>query len=140
MRKVKLIEPGNAREDAFAQCWYSPQKRRFMVPLLALPVVAAMMPRDWDIEIIDEKLRDIDLDADCDLVCMSFKTKDAKRAYRYADVLRRRSVPVILGGVHVSSLPDEALQHADSVVVGEAEGIWPKVMEDFEQGRLERVY
>lgn len=138
--RVKLIEPGNARDDPFAQCWYSPQKRRFAVPLLALPVVAAMCPRDWDVEIIDEKLHDIDFDADCDLVAMSFKTKDARRAYRYAAEFRRRGVPVILGGVHVSNLPDEAAAHADSVVVGEAEGVWPRVVEDFRHGRLQQVY
>lgn len=140
MPKLLLLEAGNAREDAFAQCWYSPQTRRFLVPLLALPTVAALTPPHWDIEIVDEKLRDTDLDAAADLVCLSFKTKDAKRAYRYAARFRERGVPVILGGVHVTNLPEEAAAHADAVVAGEAEGVWPQVLEDFERGCLQKVY
>ncbi|MGE3809120.1 MAG: radical SAM protein, partial [Gemmataceae bacterium] len=140
MTRVKLVEAGNARDDRWAQCWYAPESRRFLVPLLALPTLAGMLPRDWDIEIVDEKLRDIDLNADADLVCLSFKSKDAKRAYRYADAFRARNIPVILGGVHATSLPDEAAEHADAVVVGEAEGIFPQVIDDFRAGRLQQLY
>lgn len=140
MPKLLLMEPGNARDDPFAQCWYSPRKRRFLVPLLALPTVAALTPQHWDIEIVDEKLRDIDTSAPCDLLGLSFKTKDAKRAYRYAAAFRERGVPVVMGGVHVTNLHEEALPHADAVIIGEAEAVWPQVMRDFEEGRLARVY
>ncbi|MCO6431155.1 MAG: cobalamin-dependent protein [Deltaproteobacteria bacterium] len=138
--KLLLIETGNAREDPFAQCWYAKDSKRFLVPLLALPVVAAMTPADFEIKIIDEKLRDIDFDEQCDLVCFSFKTKDAFRTYRYADRFRERGVPVILGGVHASLVPEEAAQHADAVVAGEAESVWPKVIEDFRAGNLQQIY
>ena len=138
--KLLLIETGNAREDPFAQCWYTPQQRRFAVPLLAMPVVAALTPPRFEVEIIDEKVQDLDLEAGCDLACFSFKTKDAKRTYRYAETFRKRGVPVILGGVHVMNIPEEAAQHADSIVVGEAEGIWPQVLEDFERGQLKKIY
>ncbi|MCM8794181.1 MAG: hypothetical protein NC819_00020 [Candidatus Omnitrophica bacterium] len=138
--KIKLIETGNARDDPFAQCWYTPGQKRFAVPLLALPVVAALTPDDVEIEIIDEKIRDVHFDDPCDLACFSYKTKDAARTYRYADEFRKRGVPVILGGVHATRLPEEAAQHADSVVVGEAEGIWPQVMADFRKGRLQKMY
>ncbi len=138
--KVKFIETGNAREDPFAQCWYTEDKSQFAIPLLALPILAALSPSDWDIEIIDEKVRDIDLEMDGDLICISFKTKDAKRSYRYADAFRSRGKTVILGGVHASLMPEEAAQHADAVLAGEAEGIWSTIVSDLRAGTLEKIY
>lgn len=138
--KITLIETGNAREDPFAQCWYTPDKSRFMVPLLALPILAALTPDDWETEILDEKLHDIDFEAESDLICMSFKSKDAGRTYRYAEQFRNRGKTVILGGVHATLLPEEAAQHADAVVAGEAEGIWKQVLDDFRTGNLQKIY
>lgn len=138
--KILLIETGDARENAFAQCWYTPATGRFTVPLLALPVIAGLTPGGHDVRIVDEKVRDIDFDADCDLVCFSYKTKDANRTYRYAKRFRDRGVQVVLGGVHATNAPDEAQAHADAVVVGEAEGVWARVLEDAERGALQKRY
>ena len=67
-------------------------------------------------------------------------TTTAPRAYEIADHFRRRGVKVVMGGMHVSALPDEALEHCDSVVVGEAEELWPRLLADFEQQSLQRIY
>lgn len=140
MKKVLLIEPSNARDDPFAQCWYTPDQKKFTVPNLALPILAALTPEDFDVKMIDEKIQNVDVDEKCDLACFTFKTKDAFRAYHYAAEFKKRGVPVILGGMHASLIPEEASQHADAVIVGEAEGIWAKVLNDFQTGKLEKIY
>ncbi|MCM8775306.1 MAG: hypothetical protein NC930_02995 [Candidatus Omnitrophica bacterium] len=138
--KLLLLEPNNAREDPFAQCWFTADKKRFTAPLLALPVIAALTPNDYEVEIRDEKIEAINFNEPCNLVAMSYKTKDALRTYQYAEEFRKRGIPVILGGMHASLLPEEAAQYANAVVVGEAEGIWPEVIRDFETGRLRKIY
>jgi radical SAM superfamily enzyme YgiQ (UPF0313 family) len=115
-------------------------KRGFWGIPLAVPTVAALTPPDVEIEIVDENVEDIDFDKPCDLVGITVMTLQATRAYQIADEFRRRKKTAVLGGVHVSMLPDEALDHADSVFVGEAEGRWHQVIEDFKSGRLKKIY
>lgn len=110
------------------------------MPSLALPVVAALTPTDVDVEIEDEYLMDIDFENKADLVGITSMTTQAERAYQIADEFRRRGKPVVMGGIHVSALPEEAAQHCDSVVVGEAELLWERVITDFRKGGLQRVY
>lgn len=139
--KIHLLETGNAQEDPFAQCWYTTDDRRFAVPLLAMPVVGSMIPSHHQVAFFDQKVHAFEGEApDCDLACISFKTKDARRTYRLADELRAAGTKVILGGVHASLDPEEAAQHADAVVAGEAEGIFPQVLRDAERGQLQRIY
>ncbi len=107
---------------------------------LAAPTVAALTPRDVDVRIVDENVEPVPFDCDAELVGITVMTLQALRAYEIADEFRRRGKKVILGGVHVSMLPDEALAHADSVFVGEAEGRWQEVVEDAKSGKLKRVY
>ena len=76
---------------------------------------------DWDVTIVDEKVEPLDLEQSADLVGITTMTTTSLRAYEIADHFRRRGIKVVMGGMHVSSLPDEALEHCDSVVVGEAE-------------------
>jgi radical SAM superfamily enzyme YgiQ (UPF0313 family) len=64
----------------------------------------------------------------------------APRAYQIAEEFKKRGIPVVMGGVHASMLPEEALQHVDAVVIGEAEEVWPELIEDFKKGQLKRVY
>jgi radical SAM superfamily enzyme YgiQ (UPF0313 family) len=106
---------------------------------LSLAYVAAVTPPHWDVKIADENFGQLPLE-DADLVGLTAFTSSINRAYELALLYRRRGVKVVIGGIHASMLPEEALQHADAVVVGEAEGIWPKVIEDFEAGRLSGVY
>ena len=113
------------------------------VPNLALPILAALTPPDVRVTFTDDLLTPIDLDKDLkevDLVGITVLTKTALRAYKIADAYRRKGVPVVLGGIHPSALPDEAKQHADSVVIGEAEKIWGPLMEDARAKNLKPFY
>lgn len=107
---------------------------------LGILTVAAATPDTVDVQIVDEYITPIDYDMDTDLVCLSAKTSCSTYAYRVAERFRDRGIPVILGGIHASLRPDEALQHVDCVVTGEAEALWPSVVEDFVAGRLAQRY
>jgi radical SAM superfamily enzyme YgiQ (UPF0313 family) len=115
-------------------------KRGFWGIPLAVPTVAAITPNDVEIQIVDENVEELDLETPCDLVGITVMTLQATRAYEIADEFRRRGKKVVLGGVHASMLPDEAVEHADSVFVGEAEGRWHEVIEDFRAGRMKQIY
>jgi radical SAM superfamily enzyme YgiQ (UPF0313 family) len=107
---------------------------------LTLHVLAALTPPDVHVSAVDEELADIDWSRDYDLVGITCMTGTARRAYRLADLFRRRGAKVVLGGIHPTVLPDEAIQHADAVVIGEAEGSWGRLIEDVRRGALQRFY
>jgi radical SAM superfamily enzyme YgiQ (UPF0313 family) len=132
--RVVLIAPA-----ATAYIW---RKRRaaFTMPPMALPLLAAMTPAGIDLRLIDEAVEDVDPKLKADLVGISTITAAASRAYALADHFRSRGIPVVMGGVHPSNLADEALEHCDSVVIGEAENLWAQVLKDREGGRLQRTY
>jgi len=111
-----------------------------MIPQLALHLIAGLTPPEHEVRIVEEEIEQIDLDEDCDLVGISCMTSNAVRAYELAGEYRRRGRTVVLGGVHPTLLPDEALRHCDAVVVGEAEGVWEQVVADVQARRLQRVY
>jgi len=108
-------------------------------PPLGLGYVAALTPKDWDIEILDENFEEA-VYKECDLVGITGFTAMANRAYQVALIFRKHGVPVVMGGIHASMMPDEALRYADAVVVGEAESVWPQVIADFEACRLREKY
>ena len=141
--KIDLISPHNPTNAAnvpFLQKGLFSWKAKSYAPPLNLCMVAAYTPKDFEVSITDEGVNSIDFETDVDLVGLTAYTNSAPRAYEIADTFRRRGVPVIMGGVHASTLPEEALKHCDAVVVGEAEGAWQKLIGDFSRGRLERVY
>ena len=109
---------------------------------LTLTTLAALVPPDADIEVklVDGSVDRIPLDYPADLVGISVITGCAPAAYDLARHYRKRGVPVVLGGVHVSVLPGEAIEHADSIVVGRGETAWPRLVADFRAGRMRRVY
>lgn len=119
-----------------------PHVRSMREAPLSLTTLAALLPDDGDIEwkIVDGSVDPIPLDAQADLVGISVITGNAVRAYQMADHYRRRGIPVVLGGVHVTILPGEAMQHADAVVIGMAERTWPRLVADFRRGKMARVY
>jgi radical SAM superfamily enzyme YgiQ (UPF0313 family) len=117
-----------------------PGARVFLLAPLTFPVLSALTPEDIEIEIIDERLRPIPFNDHYDLVGLTFVTCFAPRAYSIADAFREKGVTLVLGGPHVTVRPDEALQHADAVVVGEAETIWGQLISDFRRGQLKRLY
>lgn len=114
--------------------------KRFQLPSLSLKQVAAATPPEWEVLLADEVQEEIDFDGDYDLVGITAMTHQAVRAYRIADRFRARGVPVVLGGIHPTVLPDEAIQHADSVVLGEAEPVWADLLRDLQQGQLKKFY
>ena len=115
--------------------------RALYSPLAGLLAVAALIPRDqYEVILTDENIEPIDFDLNADLVGISAMTSYVKRGYQIADAFRRRGIPVLMGGVHPSFMPTEALEHADAVVVGEAELVMPKVLEDLKRGALKGIY
>ena len=112
----------------------------FKFPHLSLPTLAAYTPEGAEVEIVDEKFQALPQSNGYDLVGITAMTPLAPKAYRIADAFRREGVPVIMGGYHPTVLPDEALEHADSVCVGEAETLWPTIVEDAMAGRLRERY
>ena len=111
-----------------------------MMPQLALIILQGLTPKEHQVVTVDEEAEDIDLEHDCDLVGISFMTSNASRAYWLAREFKKRGRTVILGGVHPTLLPDEASPYADSVVIGEAEGVWAKLLEDHQKGCLKKTY
>ena len=136
-RKLLLVDP-YPRDNPYH---LGPSERKAIwFPKLSLPVIAAYTPEYWDVEIQDEAVRHIDFECPADLVGISIMTCYAPRAYEIAAEFRKRGVKVVLGGVHPTYCPEEALQHADAIVTGEAEDSWPRLVADFEKGRLQRQY
>ena len=135
--KILLISPEN-KKSIYA---YSREDvKSFWFPKLSLPTIAAHTPPDIEVKIVDECVEDIDFNMDVDLVGISTMTYLAPRAYEIAAKFRARGVKVVIGGIHPSMRPDEAKEHADSVVVGEAERTWSLLIEDMRRGELKPFY
>ncbi len=129
--KIILIAPVHRKQNF---------KRYFQIAPLNLMMIASITPRDINVEILDENIDTIDYNSPVDLVGISSNTSEINRAYEICDEFRKRGIAVVIGGIHASALPDEAGEHADSVVIGEAEGLWEKVIDDFRKGTLARFY
>ncbi len=130
--KLKLIVPVAVKQKSWI--------RYFVLPPLNLLYLAALTPKDVEVTIIDEHVDKIDFEKEVDLVGITSLTATAPRAYEIADEFRKRGIKVVLGGIHPSVVPQEAVQHADTVVIGEAENLWPQVIEDFTKERLKKFY
>ncbi len=116
------------------------KRQKSLIPPLGLAMVAALTPPEVEVSLTDENVTVIDFQKETDLVGITALTITAPRAYEIADNFRARGAKVILGGAHPSALPADAAQHADAVVIGEAEGIWPNLINDFKANKLQRVY
>ena len=146
--KIGLISPkgnfwGNNRY--FQKYWHnnpdSASQRSYWTGLSSgLLVIAALTPEKYEVELADENLDVVDFEKDYKLVGISCMTQQATRAYEIADEYRRRGKKVVLGGIHPTVMPDEAKLHADSVVIGEVEYLWGKILVDFENNRLQDFY
>lgn len=130
--KILLISPAVDAEKR--------TNKGLMMPQLALYILAGLTPPEHEVVIIEEETCHINLEQECNMVGISCMTANAPRAYELCREFKRRGKTVILGGVHPSILPDEALQHADCVVVGEAEGVWEILIKDFQNNNLKRKY
>lgn len=112
---------------------------QFVPPVTGIHL-AAITPPEHEVEVVHEQARPVPVDADVDVVAISFFTGFAARAYALCDAYRALGVKVVVGGPHVSYWLEEALAHADVVVTGEAETVWPEVLRDLERGNAQRVY
>jgi radical SAM superfamily enzyme YgiQ (UPF0313 family) len=116
-------------------------KRALYSPLAGLISVAAAIPRDrYEVVLTDENIESIDFDLKADVVGISAMTAYVNRGYEIADAFRARGVPVVMGGVHPSFMPQEALQHCDAVVIGEVELVMEKLLDDLERGEMRGTY
>ena len=136
-RTLLLLDP-YPRENPYRMT--ARERRSIWFPKLSLPVIAAYTPPSWEVKLVDEAVQDIDFDEPCDLVGLSIMTCYAPRAYEIAAEFKKRGKTVVLGGVHPTYCPDEALRHCDAIVCGEAEDLWPRLVADFESGTLQPVY
>ena len=109
-------------------------------PSITLEQLISITPDKYEVEFVDERWKNVDLNWNGNLVGISTLTPSANHAYEIADEFRKRGKTVIIGGYHPSALPDEAKQHADAVVIGEAEISWPQLLRDFENRELKPFY
>jgi radical SAM superfamily enzyme YgiQ (UPF0313 family) len=107
---------------------------------LVFAILRRLTPMDVETLLVDERVEAVDPLVAVDLIAMTVETHTALRAYQLAADFHRRGIPVVMGGHHPTLLPEEALRHADAVVVGDAEGVWPELLADFRAGRLRRLY
>jgi radical SAM superfamily enzyme YgiQ (UPF0313 family) len=134
--RLTLVHPAIGRRRA------QPYIRTWQMEPLAPATLAGLTPRDRDTEIrfYDDRTETIPFDEPTDLAALSVETYTARRSYQIASEFRRRGVPVVMGGFHPTLMPEEAAEYAESIVVGEAEGLWATVIEDFRSGRLRPEY
>jgi len=130
--KILLVSPERERkkEEAFL----------FRLSFLNLLYIAAVTPPGVEVKIVDEAFEKINFEEKVDLVGLTAQTPVAPRAYQIAEEFKKRGIPAVMGGVHASMLPQEALQHVDAVVVGEAEEVWPDLIEDLRRAQMRRIY
>lgn len=107
---------------------------------LSLGALAGMTPPDVDVALYDDRLEPIPYDEPTDLVGITVQIYSARRAYEISAEYRTRGVPVIMGGMHPTLIPEEAARHADSIFLYDAERLWPQVIADARRGRLKPVY
>jgi len=130
--KILLVIPHTKSKRSFGD--------KFGYPSLTLQQVAAITPKEHEVELVDERFVKINFKKEYDLVGISCLTYNSLRGYEIAKIFRKRNTTVVLGGYHASLLPDEAKKHADSVVIGEAEHTWPQLIEDLKNGKLKDFY
>ncbi|MEI6214152.1 MAG: radical SAM protein [Desulfuromonadales bacterium] len=131
--KILFISPGWEKGRLWGEL-------AFKFPTLSLASLAAVTPPDWDVELLDDNFEAVNYGSNADVIALTAMTPQAPRAYEIADEFRRRGKTVVMGGFHASNLPDEALTHVDAVVVGEGELVWPQLLADYRQEKLQRVY
>jgi radical SAM superfamily enzyme YgiQ (UPF0313 family) len=107
---------------------------------LQLGILAALTPDDIEVVMYDDRLEPIPYEEETDLVAITVETFTARRSYEIADEYRRRGVRVIMGGIHVKLLPEEVREHADSIMIGDAESEWGHMIEDLRKGQLKEEY
>ncbi|MDP2689937.1 MAG: radical SAM protein [Deltaproteobacteria bacterium] len=143
--KIALVIPVNnsRKEKSFYDYGFFSKflfSRKYFSYLLAIPTLASLTPPEHEVRVFDENIEEIDYGWGADLVGISVRTMFAKRAYNISERFREKGVKTVLGGIHPSMCAEEALEHCDAVVVGEAEEVWGALLKDAGNGELKRVY
>lgn len=141
--KLKLIKPRVRKNINILDTYYYDiikDETKYVVPPLSLAIIASLTPSDVEVSIVDENIEEIDFNEKVDLVGITVTSITAPRGYEIADMFRSKNVPVVIGGIHVRLMHKQSLEHADSVIIGEAENLWWRVINDFKHNRLKRVY
>jgi radical SAM superfamily enzyme YgiQ (UPF0313 family) len=143
--KIALVIPRNSSDSrrSFYDYKFGATfllSRKHISYLLAIPTLASLTPSQHEIRVFDENIEDIDYGWKAELAGITVRTMFAKRAYEISEAYRARGTKTVLGGIHPSMCPEDALPHCDSVVIGEAEDIWHTVLQDAENGNLKRLY
>ena len=107
---------------------------------LAFALLASYSPSFVEHKFYDNRVEEIPYDEETDLVAITVETYTARRAYEIASEFKKRGVKVVMGGYHPTFVPEESLLYADSIVSGDAEELWPKLLNDFKKGKLQKVY
>ncbi len=132
--RILLIQPSRYRHGRLDK-----RRRRWLLGM-TLPYLAALVPPDIEVRIKDDLLEEITFQEKADLVALTCMSHQAKRAYEIAAGFRRQGIPVVMGGFHATLAPDECQEHADALVLGEAEASWPQLLRDFQAGALQPRY
>lgn len=123
----------------YERIWSFPKASPVAEPLM-FGVLADRTPKDVALKLYDDRLENIPYDEEADAVAITVETLSARRAYDIAGQFRSRGIPVIMGGCHPTLVPDEAACYADAVVIGDAELVWPEVVNDLRRKKLRRIY
>ncbi|HOW64602.1 MAG TPA: radical SAM protein [Verrucomicrobiota bacterium] len=137
--KILLIAPASGQWRHLGRHWWFNGKT-FRFSMLSLLSVAAASPAEAEVRILDEQIEEVPWGERFDLVGITCMTALAPRAYELAELFRQGGTPVVLGGMHPTLCPEEAAGHADAVVVGDAEGLWPEVIADVAAGKSRGIY
>jgi radical SAM superfamily enzyme YgiQ (UPF0313 family) len=132
-KKLLLINPVNIDIPLISSNLF------FKYPPIALSIISKLTPADWDIEIVDENFETFNY-RPADLIGITALTCNVNRAYEIAREYLHHKIPVVMGGIHVSMMPEEAIQYCNSVIIGDAEDTWSKVISDIENQSLQKFY
>ncbi|NQT86262.1 B12-binding domain-containing radical SAM protein [bacterium] len=138
--KILLVLPAAEHLRVTSATPSVPRRAMLRFSILPLTTVAALTPPEHDVVLCDENVQALDLDVDVDLVGVSFMTAVAPRAYEIARAFRERGKTVVGGGYHPTLCPADAAPHFDALVLGDAEGAWPRLLADAASGQLRAVY
>jgi radical SAM superfamily enzyme YgiQ (UPF0313 family) len=133
MKKILFINP-TINNTVFGKM------KMLALPPMGLGVLASRTPEHYAVSILDENIDTLDINTDADLVAVTATTGQAPRAYQIIQEFKKRGIPTIMGGIHASVLPEEAACHADAVVTGEADELWPHILADYEKNDLKKRY
>jgi radical SAM superfamily enzyme YgiQ (UPF0313 family) len=132
--KITFIMPAVGRKKN------TPYSRSWIMEPLGLAILSSYTPAHIQRVLYDDRLESIPYDDPTDIVAINVETYTAQRAYQIAAQFRKRKVKIVMGGYHATLLPEEVLQHADSVVIGEGEQVWGQLLEDFKNDTLKQQY